>query len=104
MVRMVEIERVMGEIAGHFRHLVIKCQVCTLYGDVRWDGRAEMGNKVRWKQGGAWMAQTSGGLLGIHHIWEDPIGLGSYKWNVRRPVNSGILGVAAQHGWPIANQ
>ena len=61
MVRMVEIERLMGEIAGHFRHLVIKCQVCTLYGDVRWDGRAEMGNKVRWKQGGAWMAQTTGG-------------------------------------------
>ncbi len=37
MVRMVEIERVIGEIAGHFRHLVIKCQVCTFHGDVRWD-------------------------------------------------------------------
>jgi hypothetical protein len=33
MVRMVEIRH----------HLVIKCQVCTLHGDVRWDGRVEMG-------------------------------------------------------------
>jgi len=72
MVRMVENERLMGEIAGHFRHLVIKCQVCTLYGDVRWDRRAEMGNKVRWKQGGAWMAQTIGGhgsVVGGEMLW-----------------------------------
>jgi hypothetical protein len=35
IVRMVEIKRLMGEIAGPVRHLVIKCQVCTLHGDVR---------------------------------------------------------------------